>query len=213
MDNKRENKSISEESLLLQTVFPDGWTKNRYENAGGIKMDVTFMEKIVKKQKENIDYIKIAGIILAVFAIVFIALSVEFLTAFLPILLVGSVWGAWWLITSMSQEFEYSVTDNFIDIDCIIARRKRTRVFSGDVKECEICARVNTDYYKEYSKRTIKVLNFAPSTDLKNNYFIVTKNNAKKAKTKGETVLVIFEPDDRMIPSLRKFGPSKIKVD
>jgi hypothetical protein len=45
------------------------------------------------------------------------------------------------------------------------------------------------------------------------NYFLVTRNNAKKAKTKGQTVMVIFEPDDRMMLSLRKYGPSKIRVD
>jgi len=176
-------------------------------------MDVAFMEKLVRKQKESMDYFKITGIILGVVAIIFIGLSVQFLTAFLPILIVGSIWGAWWVITGMNREYEYSVTDNFIDIDCIVARRRRSRAFSGDVKECEICARVNSDSYREYSKRTIKVLNFAPTQDPKKNYFIVTKNNAKKAKTKGEVVLVIFEPDDRMIPSLRKYGPSKIKVD
>lgn len=176
-------------------------------------MEVTFMEKIVKKKKETIDYLKTAGIVLAVVVIILLSLSVEFLTAFIPLLVILPIWGAWYLISSMSKEYEYSVTDNYIDIDCIIARRKRTRVFSGDVKECEICARVNTDYYRDYSKGNRPVLNFAPTDDAARNYFIVTKNNAKKAKTNGQTVLVIFEPDDRMIPSLRKFGPSKIKVD
>lgn len=176
-------------------------------------MDTTFMEKIVRKQKETIDYMKIAGLILAVFVIIVLSLSVQFLMTFAPILIIGSAWGAWWLISGMNKEYEYSVTENFIDIDCIIAQRKRLRVFSGDVKECEICARVNSDYFRDFSKGNRKILNFAPTTDVKKNYFIVTKNNAKKAKTKGETILVIFEPDDRMIPSLRKYSPSKIKVD
>jgi len=176
-------------------------------------MDVVFMEKIVKKKKDSMDYAKIAGLILSVFIIIILSLSVQFLVAFAPILIIGSAFGAWWLISGMNKEYEYSVTENFIDIDCIIAQRKRMRVFSGDVKECEICARVNTDFYRDYSKSKKTVLNFAPTDDEKKNYFIVTKNNAKKAKTKGETVLVIFEPDDRMIPSLRKYSPSKIKVD
>ena len=113
----------------------------------------------------------------------------------------------------MNKEYEYSVTDHFIDIDCITARRKRARVFSGDVKECEICARVDSDFFRNYSKESRKVLNFAPTQDIKKNYFIVTKNNAKKAPTKGETVLVLFEPDERMVPSLKKYNPSKVKVD
>ncbi len=176
-------------------------------------MDTTFMEKIVKRKKQPIDNIKIAGLILAVFLIIILSLSIKFLVAFAPILIIGSAWGAWWLITGMNMEYEYSVTENFIDIDCIIAQRKRSRVFSGDVKEFEICARVNTDFFRDYNKPNRKVLNFAPTDDPKRNYFIVSKNNAKKAKTKGETVLVIFEPDERMIPNIRKYNPSKVKVD
>lgn len=176
-------------------------------------MDTTFMEKIVRKQKENMDYLKITGLVFAVFIIIILSMAIPFLVAFAPVLIIGSGWGAWWLISGMNKEYEYSVTENFVDIDCIIAQRKRLRVFSGDAKECEICARVNSDYYREFAKGNRKILNFAPTTDIKKNYFIVTKNNAKKAKTKGETVLVIFEPDDRMVPSLRKYNPSKIKVD
>ncbi len=177
-------------------------------------MDVTFMEKIVRKKKESADYIKIAGIVAAVVVVCFLCLVfIQYVAAFSPLLIIGSIWGAWWLISSMNKEYEYIVTDNYLDIDCIVAKRKRMRVFSGDVKECEFCAKTNTDYFKDYSKRNIKVLDFAPTADSKANYFLVTKNNAKKAKTKGSTVLVIFEPEDRMMQSLRKFGPSKIKVD
>ena len=176
-------------------------------------MDAVFMEKIVKRKKTNKDYLIIFGLVMAVIFVLLLSFSIKFLASFAPILFVGSIWGAWWVISGLNKEYEYSVTENFIDIDCIIAQRKRARVFSGDVKECEICARMNSDYFKDYSRGNRKVLNFAPTDDIKKNYFIVTRNNAKKAKTKGETVLVIFEPDDRMIPSLRKYSPSKVKVD
>lgn len=176
-------------------------------------MDNTFMEKIVRKKRDPMDYAKITGLLFAYLLLIFIALAVDFLKPFLIIILVGGGWGIWWLIGGTSKEYEYSVTENFVDIDCIIAQRKRLRVFAGDAKEFEICARVSSDLFREYSKGNRKVLNFAPTDDAKLNYFIVTRNNAKKAKTKGETVLVIFEPDDRMIPSLKKYSPSKVKVD
>lgn len=176
-------------------------------------MDTTFMEKIVKRQKDNIDHIKTAGIVLAVLVIIYLSFNVQFLAAFIPVLVVGSIWGAWWLINGMNKEYEYSVTENFIDIDCITARRKRARAFSGDAKEFEICARMNTDYFLDYSKGSRKILNFAPTHDQNRNYFIVTRDNAKKSPTKGQTVLVVFEPDDRMIPNFKKYNPSKVKVD
>lgn len=174
-------------------------------------MDATFMEKIIKRQKNGMDYLIIAGAVVAVIIVTFASLAL--IPQFAIFLIAGSIWGAWWLITGMNKEYEYSVTENYIDIDCIIAQRKRTRVFSGDAKEFEICARTNTDLYRDAMRGNRKILNFAPTEDVNKNYFIITKNNAKKAKTKGETVMVIFEPDERMIPSIRKYNPSKIKVD
>lgn len=176
-------------------------------------MDSTFMEKIIKKKKSNQDYLKIFGIALAIFIIIFLSLGIPFLVTFAPILIIGSIWGGWWLISGMNKEYEYAVTENFIDIDCIIALRKRLRVFSGDVKEFEICARTSSDHFRDYNKGRYKVLDYAPTADNSKNYFFVTRNNAKKAKTKGQTVLVIFEPDERMIPSFRKYNPSKVKID
>jgi len=67
--------------------------------------------------------------------------------------------------------------------------------------------------FPELFEREPQGAEFRPYSDIKKNYFIVTKNNAKKAPTKGETVLVLFEPDERMVPSLKKYNPSKVKVD
>ncbi|MDD2392660.1 MAG: hypothetical protein PHN99_02285 [Eubacteriales bacterium] len=174
-------------------------------------MDNTFMEKIVRKKKDSKDYLMISGLILLY--IVLILLILQFIPQILILIIFAGGWGLWWMIGSTNKEYEYSVTDHFIDIDCIIAQRKRVRVFAGNAKEFEMCARVNSDLFRDFSKGNRKVLDLAPADDPARNYFIVTKNNAKKAKTKGETVMVIFEPDERMIPSLKKFNPSKIKIE
>lgn len=174
-------------------------------------MDNTFMEKIVRKRRDSKDHLMIAGLI--VLYIILLFASFVFLREFGVFIAFGGGWGVWWLISGTNKEYEYSVTDHFVDIDCIIAQRKRQRVFAGSAKEFEICARVNSDLYREYSKGSHKLMNYAPTEDPNKNYFLVTKNNAKKAKTKGETVMVIFEPDDRMIPSLKKYNPSRIKID
>ncbi len=176
-------------------------------------MDSTFLEKIVSKRNDASDNIKKIGIVIGVIVIFFIAIGIDFLRMFAPILIIGSVWGAWWLITSMNKEYEYIVTDNYLDVDCIIAQRKRLRIFSGDAKEFEICARMNTDLYREYARGDIKVLNLAPTENKEINYFLVTVNKAKKAKTKGQKVIVIFEPSEKMIPAIKKYNPSKIKID
>jgi len=176
-------------------------------------MDSTFLEKIVAKKSDASDHLKKIGIVIGFIVIFFLAIGIDFLRMFAPILIIGAAWGAWWLITSMNKEYEYIVTDNYLDIDCIIAQRKRSRIFSGDAKEFEICAKMNTDLYKEYTRGNIKVLNLAPTENKEINYFLVTINKAKKAKTKGQKVVVIFEPSEKMIPAIKKYNPSKIKID
>lgn len=176
-------------------------------------MDSIFLEKIVKKRKDSSDHLKVVGIIAGFVVVFFFAISVPFLRMFSLFIIAGAAWGAWWLITGMNREYEYVITDNYIDIDCIVAQRKRFRVFSGDAKEFEICARMDTDLYREYSKGNTKILNYAPTDSREKNYFLVAVNKAKKAKTKGQKVMLIFEPGDKMIPALKKYNPSKIKVD
>jgi hypothetical protein len=174
-------------------------------------MDSVFMEKIVRKQRVMQDYLKMAAYIIIPVFILAIAIQIPLLQAFFPLLAIGLSVGAWWLLTGLNREYEYIVTDQFIDIDCIIAKRKRVRVFSGDAKEFEIAAGADTEFYDEYSKKNLPILNLAPSEDHKQNYFIVTKNNAKKAKTRGQNVLVFFEPDQKMMVSLHKYNPLRIK--
>lgn len=174
-------------------------------------MDNTFMEKIVRRRRTSKDHLMIAGLIFVYIILLFLGL--RFLPQFIIIIVFAGGWGLWWLIGGTNKEYEYSVTDNYLDIDCIIAQRKRERVFAGNAKEFEICARVNSDLFREYSRGNHKVLNLAPTDDPTKNYFVVTKNNAKKAKSRGKTVMVIFEPDERMVPSLKKYNPSKVKID
>ena len=78
---------------------------------GGTSMDV-FVEQIVKKRNTTKDIAVIVGIILAalilcfVFAIILPAL-VPILGTLSLFLVAGTIFGAYWLISSMNLEFEY----------------------------------------------------------------------------------------------------------
>lgn len=175
-------------------------------------MDSTFLEKIVVKNKTPKDYLRIAGVAALFFVIFFASFIIDFLRPLAPLLIIGSGWGSWWLITSLNKEYEYIVTDNFIDIDCIIAQRRRKRVFSGDAKQVEYLAKISDSEFASYQRGHLEVLDFAPTEKKKDNYFLVTVNKAKKTKTTGKQVMVIFEPSDKMMNALKKYNPSKIKI-
>ena len=107
-------------------------------------MDV-FVEQIVKKRNTTKDIAVIVGIILAalilcfVFAIILPAL-VPILGTLSLFLVAGTIFGAYWLISSMNLEFEYAATNGDLTVDKIIHRRKRKRVINLDSKDSS-CAR------------------------------------------------------------------------
>ena len=91
-----------------------------------------FAEYMVKKRPDSRDNAKRAGII--ALAVVLCAASVflVFVTHIPFILLItcAIIYGAYFLITGTSVEYEYAVTNGEMDVDKIIARRKRVHLIT-----------------------------------------------------------------------------------
>jgi Ca2+/Na+ antiporter len=170
-------------------------------------MNDTFMEKIVQRRKTGQDYMKIVGLLLASFVLLTALMLFGGYVSFLvPFLLVGLFYGLWYLLTSMNKEYEYIVTNGELDIDCIIARRKRRRVFSGKAREFEIMASLDSDDYKYAEGGRLVKLDFSPHIAAPGNWFFI-------CEYKGERTMVIFQPDERMLGSMKRYNPSKIKYN
>lgn len=88
----------------------------------------TFIEQIVKKKKTPTEWFIIVGTVLL--ALVLVLAVWLFAAPLVMFALAGAGFGAWWLITNQNNEFEYCVTNGDIDIDQIIAKRKRKRLVS-----------------------------------------------------------------------------------
>jgi hypothetical protein len=170
-------------------------------------MDV-FMEKIVAKRKGLKDNMIVAGIILGAFIVIFISINIPiiaqmnmglFLTA-------GLIYLAYRFITSRNIEFEYVVTNGELDIDKIISKRKRKRIFSASCKEFEILAKVKSSSFS-HNVQTIKNrIDASSSLDSPDAYFATLSY-------KGEKTVVIFEPDERMLNNFKIFIPRKILLN
>lgn len=170
-------------------------------------MDV-FMEKIVTKKKDIKDNFLVFGIILGTFILILVLLNIQIINQ-LGIglfLIVGLFYLAYRLITARNVEFEYVVTNGELDIDKIISRRKRKRVFSASCKEFEILARVKSNSYSQ-SVQAIKNRIDATSSPDSPDAFFATLNY------KGEKTLVLFEPDERMLNNFKLFIPRKILMN
>lgn len=169
-------------------------------------MDI-FIEKIVPKKKTGVDYaVMISFFIIAV--LVF-AVGLVFLGQFGLILGFGAFYGAWYLSTMRNLEYEYSVTNGELDVDVIYGQRKRKRVLSVHSKNFEVFAPINEKYEQDFLRnKTNKNLTVvdARSNDKAENAFFCVFNYKEKGR-----MMLMFEPDQRMIDSFKSFSPRIVK--
>lgn len=162
-------------------------------------MDV-FCEYIVKVKKNPVELtISALGIILAV---ILLGFSLFFLftpfSGFVLLIDAGVVYGAYILITHFNVEYEYILTNGDIDIDKIIAKRKRKRVLSFSTKEFEIVAP-----YKQGENYT-NVLDLG-TRNYENAYYAVFSKDGQK-KT------LVFNPPQKMIEAMKTYSPRTVHL-
>lgn len=96
-----------------------------------------FCEQIVKNHRNAVDKIKLIVLLMAIFVIgiaVLIAVSI-YIIPLLGIILCGLIFYiGFFLITNTNYEFEYIITNGDMDVDKIIAGRKRKRIASTNIK-------------------------------------------------------------------------------
>jgi hypothetical protein len=168
-------------------------------------MDDLFLEKIVARRKTGKDYLMLFGIVVGgLIALILILLFGGYVSFLFPFLVVAVGYGVWYLMSNMNREFEYIVTNGELDIDMIISRRKRKRVFSGRAKDFEMMALVGGDEYRDAVRGNYKLLDCSSTPKAPGNWFIMTDY-------KGQRHMIIINPDERMLKSMKRFNPSKIK--
>lgn len=166
-------------------------------------MDI-FMEKIVQKRKDAKDYLIIVGVIIATIFLMLLVLN--FIPGMAFFFLIGLGYIAYLLITTRNIEYEYAVTNGDLDIDKIIAQRKRKRIFSANCKNFEIVAKLKSSHFSNHYKNFKNQMNCATSLDSENVYFIALNYN-------NEQTVVYFEPTEKMLKNFKTFIPRKVFVD
>lgn len=168
----------------------------------------TFFEQIVKRRKTMAE--KIVWGLMWFFAILVIVLLLLISPNFGAFSMVGILaafgvgYGTFRYTSGQNVEFEYSVTNGEVDIDKIIAQRKRKRLITIDCKEIEAFGvydpqkHVNTNYDKR-----MLVCNL----DAEKLFYFVTRY-----KQLGR-VLVVVEPDERILSALKKYVPRQVAYD
>ena len=152
----------------------------------------TFGEQLVKKATTGADWAKRIGLTVLGLIVATALMWLSFFTGFMVLTLisVGALFGLVWLLTGMSYEYEYILTNDDLDIDKITGKRKRKRL---------ITLKMNT--VEEFG-----VYDGTNGTNV-NAYYLIAKH-----KTHGRTML-IFSPDKRMTEMILETLPYKIKQE
>ncbi|MBE7024904.1 MAG: hypothetical protein E7408_02460 [Ruminococcaceae bacterium] len=101
-------------------------------------------------------------------------------------------------------EYEYIVTSGTVDIDQIIARRKRKRMISFDCRDCRIIAPMNRgNYYTEY--KNLPTQNYTAYPEHEDNYFAVMERS-------GVLTAVLFQPTEDMVQLFKNYNPRNVFI-
>ena len=107
---------------------------------------------------------------------------------------------------TLDLEYEYLYVNGEIDIDKIMSKQKRKRVFSGDVASLELLAPSQSHELDHYRTRT----------DIKKNDFSSGKKDAKTytmiLKKDQGMELVIFEPSEVMLKDMKRMAPREVHL-
>ncbi len=160
----------------------------------------TFIEILVKKQKQPKDILKTVGVVLL--AIILILANSVFVAPFAPsvapIIMVAIIIGAGYLITSSKIEYEYVLTNGEIDIDKIVAQRKRTRVVTFDCKGIVEFGK----YSNAINPKNFKTFIDASENHKNDNTYYVIIDHTKFGRT-----LVLFTPGEVLLEKMRPYLP------
>ncbi len=151
----------------------------------------TFVEQIVRKKKDLKESLIILGVSVA--AVVLSAVLWIMFQSLSAIFIVAIGYGAWWLVTSQNKEYEYCVTEGDIDIDVIIAKRKRQRVVSVSGAKLEKLL----PYTAQVSLHGYQRVLVAAESPKEDGLWYFTYHSKKNGHT-----LIVFRPTERVLRAL-----------
>ncbi|MBN2878774.1 MAG: hypothetical protein JXN65_03995 [Clostridia bacterium] len=107
---------------------------------------------------------------------------------------------------SMRIDYEYSFTNGVLDIAQVKNNTKRKEILSIDTKEeLELIAPIMTDEFLRYQcMNDIKRINAWLNRDIKKHFAVIKKD--------GQRIMLVFEPSENMINTLKKYNPQKVKT-
>ena len=163
----------------------------------------TFSEQIVTRQSNGSDLAKkilisAAAILIASF-LMYMSIVYGFLVLVVPA--VGVLYGGVWLLGIFSVEYEYIITNEELDVDKIIGRRKRKRMITLDLRSAEDFA----PYTSDTSIQVDATVHATTGLEKDAHYLLVQHNSYGK-------VMLIFNPNQKTREAIMQEIPNALRI-
>ncbi len=163
-----------------------------------------YAEYMVKKQPDSRDTAKRIGILALALILTAASILATILTGipFILIITCAILYGAYYLFTNLSVEYEYAVTNTDLDVDKIIAKRKRVHLVSANIAKCEAFGKF-TESIPDDANRTLVLCadNAADSQE----YYLDAETEDYGA------VRIVFTPNEAVLDVIRTGLPPQIR--
>lgn len=159
-------------------------------------------EQLVEKRRSGADTAKkiliSAGALLIASFFMYLAMMGMFTMVIFAVLVLG---GGVWLLGNFNVEYEYILTNNEMDIDKIIGRRKRKRMITVDVSKADEFA----PYPSDHDVNVDATVHAYTGSETDAYYLIVNHSDYGKVK-------LIFNPNEKMREAITQELPNMLRV-
>lgn len=160
-------------------------------------MGDVFIEQMIKRKNDGAAIAKQVGIV--VLALLLLMVAFYFMMSpFMPIAFMvaaGTVYGAWWLITGQNLEFEYIYTNGEMDIDKVIAKRKRKRVTTVRIASFDEFEPFQMERYRQQQYDI--TINAAVSMNQEGSWYASYRNRD------GKKCCLVFTPEEKLLKEIQ----------
>ncbi len=177
-------------------------------------MDI-FVEQIVKKETTGKDRAVRIAIIIGVCILLAVSLFLFlFVFPLLGLLLFfGVIWGGWYLITNTDCEYEYIVTNGEMDIDKIIAKRKRIRLMTVKASAFEDFGEYENAPEAESGVTIVSAVGVGETENEAGEITPLKTYYADLKHPSAGNVRLIFCPEQRVIDALKPYFSRQLKIN
>lgn len=159
-------------------------------------------EQLVEKRRTGADLAKkilisVAALLVASF-FMYLAMMGFFVMVILAVLILA---GGVWLLGNFNVEYEYILTNNDLDIDKVIGKRKRKRMISLDVSTAEEFA----PYPAERDVPADATVHAYTGSETDAYYLVVNHSGYGKVK-------LIFNPNEKMRDAITQELPNSLRI-